>query len=103
MSVGGAGLAAARAERAGDPEVTFAPSGLRVVAKPGATLLELAEGAEQRIEAGCRMGVCGADPVCIVAGMEHLSPIGADEQARSNASAMRTTPAWPAARGSAGR
>jgi nitrite reductase (NADH) large subunit len=80
VSIGGAGLRAARAEQAGDPEITFAPSGLRVAARPGATLLELAEGSEQPIEAGCRIGVCGADPICVVDGMENLSPPGRDEQ-----------------------
>ena len=51
------------------------------MARPGTPLLDLAERAEQPIEAGCRMGVCGADPVCIVAGMENLSPVGGDERA----------------------
>ena len=37
--------------------------------------------ADQTIEAGCRMGVCGADPVCVLTGMENLSPVGGDEQA----------------------
>ncbi len=74
------GLASARARRAADPEVTIAPSGLRLVAKPGATLLELLENAGTEIEAGCRMGVCGADPVCVVSGMENLSPISPDER-----------------------
>jgi NADPH-dependent 2,4-dienoyl-CoA reductase/sulfur reductase-like enzyme/ferredoxin len=74
-------LDAARAKQAGNPEVTFAPSGLRLVAKPGATLLELAESGEQTVEAGCRMGVCGADPVCVVSGMDNLSPISGDERA----------------------
>ncbi len=81
VRLGGEGSQAARAQQAGNPEITFEPSGLRLVAKPGATLLEIAESAEQSIEAGCRMGVCGADPVCVVAGMEHLSPVSDDEQA----------------------
>jgi nitrite reductase (NADH) large subunit len=81
VRLGDQALDAARAQQAGNPEVTFAPSGLRLVAKPGATLLDLAESAEEKIEAGCRMGVCGADPVCIVSGMENLSPISGDEQA----------------------
>ncbi len=76
----GAGAAAALAGSR-EPEVTFEEGGPRVLAKPGMALLEVAETAEQRIEAGCRMGVCGADPVCIVAGMDNLSAIGADEQA----------------------
>ena len=81
VRLGGQALDAARAQQAGNPEITFEPSGLRLVAKPGATLLDLAESAEEKIEAGCRMGVCGADPVCVVAGMENLSPISSDEQA----------------------
>jgi NADPH-dependent 2,4-dienoyl-CoA reductase/sulfur reductase-like enzyme/ferredoxin len=70
----------ARRAMAGGPEVTF-EDGPRVVAKPGTPLLELAESAEQAIEAGCRMGVCGADPVSVTIGMENLSPVRADEKA----------------------
>jgi NADPH-dependent 2,4-dienoyl-CoA reductase/sulfur reductase-like enzyme/ferredoxin len=62
-------------------EVTFEEGGPRIVAKPGTPLLDLAEHAEQAIEAGCRMGVCGADPVHVVAGMENLSTLGGDEKA----------------------
>ena len=73
----------ARAALAGGkaPEVTFEEGGPRVVAKPGMPLLDLAEAAEQPIEAGCRMGVCGADPVSVLAGIDHLSPVTADEKA----------------------
>ncbi|HLH66714.1 MAG TPA: FAD-dependent oxidoreductase [Solirubrobacteraceae bacterium] len=74
------GLASARARRDTHPEVTIAPSGLRLVAKPGTTLLELLEAADTQIEAGCRMGVCGADPVRVLSGMENLSPIAPDER-----------------------
>jgi NADPH-dependent 2,4-dienoyl-CoA reductase/sulfur reductase-like enzyme/ferredoxin len=79
--LGGGALAAARKAQSEQPEVTFEPSGLRLVVKPGATLLDMAEHGEQQIEAGCRMGVCGADPVCVREGMENLSPISADEKA----------------------
>ncbi len=75
----GAGAAAAIAS-ADEAEVTF-DEGPRVLVKPGTPLLDVAEGADQPIEAGCRMGVCGADPVCVIAGMEHLSELGADERA----------------------
>jgi nitrite reductase (NADH) large subunit len=64
-----------------ETEVTFEEGGPRILAKPGTPLLELAETADQPIEAGCRMGVCGADPVCVLAGMDNLSPVGSDEQA----------------------
>ena len=33
------------------------------------------------IESGCRMGICGADPVAIKDGMECLSGISDDEKA----------------------
>ncbi len=67
-------------QRSAEIEVIF-EDGPRIVARPGTPLLELAETAEQPIEAGCRMGVCGADPVQVVSGMESLSPVGSDEQA----------------------
>jgi nitrite reductase (NADH) large subunit len=76
----GASMASHRALSAGAPEVTFEPEGKRVVAKPGMTLLEAAEAGGLPIESGCRMGVCGADPVCVSDGMEHLSAISDDER-----------------------
>jgi NADPH-dependent 2,4-dienoyl-CoA reductase/sulfur reductase-like enzyme/ferredoxin len=69
-----------RALSAGAPEVSFEPEGKRVVAKPGMTLLEAAEAGGLPIESGCRMGVCGADPVCVSDGMDNLSPISDDER-----------------------
>jgi NADPH-dependent 2,4-dienoyl-CoA reductase/sulfur reductase-like enzyme/ferredoxin len=76
----GRSMASHRALNAGAPEVTFEPEGKHVVAKPGMTLLEAAEAGGLPIESGCRMGVCGADPVCVSDGMEHLSAIGDDER-----------------------
>ena len=73
-------MASHRALNAGAPEVTFEPEGKRVVAKPGMTLLEAAEAGGLPIESGCRMGVCGADPVCVSDGMENLSAISDDER-----------------------
>ncbi len=61
-------------------EITFAPSDVRVSADAGHTLLEIAESNQQPIQAGCRMGVCGADPILIVNGMENLAPMGSDEK-----------------------
>ena len=71
----------ARALSAAPRSKVIFEDGPRIVARPGTPLLELAETAEQPIEAGCRMGVCGADPVQVVSGMESLSPVGSDEQA----------------------
>ncbi len=69
------------AAKLGKPEITFLPDDQRIVAEQGLTLLEVAESNGLQIEAGCRMGVCGADPVAIVSGMDNLSEIGDDERA----------------------
>ena len=76
----GRSLTRSRSMRAGAPEVTFVADGTRVVAKPGATVLEIAEANGQTIEAGCRMGVCGADPIAVKEGMDNLSPVSDDER-----------------------
>ena len=57
------------------------PENKRVAPKAGQTLLEVAEANGMTIEAGCRMGICGADPVAIKDGMECTSAISDDEQA----------------------
>jgi nitrite reductase (NADH) large subunit len=78
---GSASIIAYRASKIGKPEITFLPDDKKVVAEPGQTLLELAEANGLQIEAGCRMGVCGADPVAIKGGMENLSSMTDDERA----------------------
>ena len=75
---GAAGEALAKAAARG-PEVEFLPRGVRVAVAEGTTLLEIAESNDLPIEAGCRMGMCGADPVGILDGMASLSPIGDEE------------------------
>jgi nitrite reductase (NADH) large subunit len=62
------------------PQVTFVPANTHVIPKPGQSLLEIAESNGMRIEAGCRMGVCGADPVAIKEGMDCVSAISDDER-----------------------
>jgi nitrite reductase (NADH) large subunit len=62
------------------PEVTILPDERRIAAVRGSTLLEIVEKHGLPIEAGCRMGMCGSDPVCVVSGGEHLSPVGAEER-----------------------
>jgi NADPH-dependent 2,4-dienoyl-CoA reductase/sulfur reductase-like enzyme/ferredoxin len=68
------------ADAAGRPEVTFVADDRTVVVKPGATLLEVAEASDLPIESGCRMGMCGADPVTVVSGIECLSRVTDDER-----------------------
>lgn len=67
-------LKAIKKAQTGLLEVTF-EDGVRVIAKPGQSLLTIIEGSDRKIESGCRMGVCGADPICIKTGME---PVAAD-------------------------
>lgn len=65
----------------GWPAVTFTAEGKSAEVEPGRTLLETMEMCDLNAEAGCRMGVCGADPVAILKGMDNLSPVGSDERA----------------------
>jgi NADPH-dependent 2,4-dienoyl-CoA reductase/sulfur reductase-like enzyme/ferredoxin len=69
----GAAGAARLSRREDSAEVGFAPDGPRVVVPAGTTLLEAAERAGLGVEAGCRMGVCGADPIAILDGGARLS------------------------------
>ena len=59
---------------ADEVEVRFQPEGKVVGSEIGLSLLEVAERNGQSIEAGCRMGVCGADPIAVLEGAGCLSP-----------------------------
>ncbi len=61
------------------PEVRFTGSDKPAQAEIGMSLLALAERESQSIEAGCRMGVCGADPVAVLDGGGCLSAADEDE------------------------
>jgi NADPH-dependent 2,4-dienoyl-CoA reductase/sulfur reductase-like enzyme/ferredoxin len=67
------------ARSVGRAEVLFV-DGPTVLAMGGESLLELAEANGVPMQAGCRMGICGADPVRIDAGVENLSRIRRSEQ-----------------------
>jgi NADPH-dependent 2,4-dienoyl-CoA reductase/sulfur reductase-like enzyme/ferredoxin len=77
----GAGAAAALRDAGHDAEVLVLPQERRIAVPAGATLLEVIEKGGLPIEAGCRMGMCGADPVCVLEGMGELSEANADELA----------------------
>ena len=64
---------------AGRPEVRF-DARPAVLAAVGATLLDLAEANHVTLSAGCRMGMCGADPLRVLEGAETLSPAGPSER-----------------------
>ena len=61
-------------------EITFVPDDKRISSEFGRSILELTESCGLSIESGCRMGVCGADPIAVMEGMENLSSIGEDEK-----------------------
>jgi len=60
-------------------QVRFEADGKRVAADVGMSVLEVAEKGGQPSEAGCRLGVCGADPIAILDGMSCLSTAEGDE------------------------
>jgi nitrite reductase (NADH) large subunit len=70
---------AEKAAEAGGPEVSFVGSDKPARAEQGMSLLALAERESQPIESGCRMGVCGADPVAVLAGGDCLTAPDEDE------------------------
>jgi nitrite reductase (NADH) large subunit len=72
-------LRVAEAVHAGEVSVAFRP-GPTVMAKVGDKLLDIAEASQVPIESGCRMGMCGSDPVRIVEGEENLSAVRSAER-----------------------
>jgi len=76
----GAANALRQAVKRDQYEIIFMPEEKRVLAEPGRSLLEIAEKSGLPIEPGCRMGVCGADPVAILSGIETLSEVKDDER-----------------------
>jgi nitrite reductase (NADH) large subunit len=71
--------AAQKTVEAAGPEVRFTGSDKPAQAEAGMSLLALAERESQPIEAGCRMGVCGADPVAVLEGGGCLTAPDEDE------------------------
>jgi ferredoxin len=76
---GGELLRVAEAVHAGEVSVSFRP-GPTVLAKVGEKLLDIAEASQVPIDSGCRMGMCGSDPVHILEGEENLSKMRSAER-----------------------
>src|SRR5215211_9226088 len=72
-------LRVAEAVHAGEISVAF-KAGPTVLAKVGDKLLDIAEASQVPIESGCRMGMCGSDPVRILEGEENLSAMRSAER-----------------------
>jgi NADPH-dependent 2,4-dienoyl-CoA reductase/sulfur reductase-like enzyme/ferredoxin len=73
------GGADARGTATAATAVRFGADGAVVAAEPGMSVLETAERAGKEIEAGCRMGVCGADPIAVLDGAPCLVEPDEDE------------------------
>lgn len=67
---------ASAAARVGEWLITEKASGRRFAVDPKKSLLEGIESAGLPIDFGCRMGICGADPVVVAEGAEYLDPPG---------------------------
>jgi len=74
-------LAKHAAKQTDNPTITIQPGGEQLVAKADMTLLDLLEANGHKINSGCRMGACGADPVAIIEGEENLSNKSGEETA----------------------
>ena len=72
-------LRVAEEVHAGEVSVAFRP-GPTVLAKVGAKLLDIAEASQVPMESGCRMGMCGSDPVLVLEGEGNLSPMRSAER-----------------------
>jgi nitrite reductase (NADH) large subunit len=72
-------LRVAEAVHAGEVSVAFRP-GPTVMGKVGDKLLDIAEASQVPMESGCRMGMCGSDPVRVVEGEENLSAMRSAER-----------------------
>ena len=72
-------LRVAEVVHAGEVSVTFKP-GPTVLAKVGDKLLDIAEASQVPIESGCRMGMCGSDPVRVLEGGDNISAVRSAER-----------------------
>ncbi|WP_458686843.1 FAD-dependent oxidoreductase [Nocardia tengchongensis] len=70
----------ADAEKDMAPGASVEFDGRTVAAELGVSLLDLAEKASLPLESGCRMGVCGADPVAVLEGGDKLCEPTVDER-----------------------
>lgn len=73
--------APALAPVSGPAELHIATTDQTVALKKGDALLDVIEDCGGAIQAGCRAGVCGADPIAVTSGAECLGPVGSDERA----------------------
>lgn len=73
--------AASAAPASNAAELCIAPLGTTTPIRNGQTLLDVLESCGAAINAGCRAGACGADPIAVTGGADRLAPMGSDERA----------------------
>lgn len=71
--IGGAQVSQAAAAADGSPSVTFAGLGQTCAALPGQTICDVAEANGIALNAECHAGICGSDPIRVLAGLENLT------------------------------
>ena len=74
--------------------VTVMPEGRRVPVLPGQTVLEVAEEHDLGLVPGCRVGICGCDPIYVLEGADGLSAPDRG-RARHRRCALRFPPERP--------
>jgi len=79
-TIAGGASVLARVAGGDGPQVTFEPGSASTIATAGEILLRVAERAGVALEPGCRMGVCGADPVAVLHGADNLAEMDDDER-----------------------
>ena len=72
--VGVKAMQAALRDNEDNVRVRETSSGKQFDVRPGNSLLDAIEAAELPIMSGCRMGMCGSDPVVITDGLDNLEP-----------------------------
>lgn len=61
-------------------KIYFTNEDLEVEVEPGITFVELAQEVDCDITFGCRSGSCGTCRIRVVEGLEHLTPMNAEEK-----------------------
>ena len=73
------GLQKSLADQSGGFEVLENQSQTSFLVRPDRPVLEAMESTDIPIESGCRMGICGADPIVILQGEGNVEPAGREE------------------------
>lgn len=67
----------------GEPSITFAGTGKTIAVKRGQTICEIAEEHGIALNAECHSGICGSDPIRVIAGLEFLDAPPTDQESET--------------------